>query len=131
MKTKTIQIEVCEDCCNDCQYFTEKTIDHNYYGEKSVTPFCTLFVCDLDGTTPCEECKKKTAITEHELEKYVKYLVEKIEQLHATTKPQAVQEYKEELQKIFCKGKLYEPLRVMLFNALEAAERKVLRDYLK
>jgi hypothetical protein len=53
---ESVIIEVSKTGCKDCPYRQEKVIDHNYYGETSLSQYCRLFDTQVGELTPCDAC---------------------------------------------------------------------------
>jgi hypothetical protein len=84
---KMLKLEIPPHTCKGCPYLTTKVVDHNYYGETSETPMCTIFCVAITNNIPCEQCllNQEESLNQDDAIKYANFLVKEIEKMASET----------------------------------------------
>ena len=82
-----LKLEIPLYTCKGCPYLTTKTVDHNYYGETSETPMCSIFGVLIANNVPCKQCllNQEKSLSQDDTIKYANFLVKEIEKSASET----------------------------------------------
>lgn len=88
-----LKIEVPEKGCVGCPHFKTNEIDHNYYGETSISHECMIFGKKLDGCNKCGDCLACLEESEEDVRKYADFLVREINKMAEETYENAINDF--------------------------------------
>ena len=82
-----LKLEIPLHTCKGCPYLTTKVVDHNYYGETSETPMCSIFGVATTNNVPCKQCllNQEESLNQDDVTKYANFLVKEIEKMASET----------------------------------------------
>ena len=82
-----LKLEIPLHTCKGCPYLTTKVVDHNYYGEISETPMCSIFGVAITNNVPCKQCllNQEESLNQDDVTKYANFLVKEIEKMASET----------------------------------------------
>ena len=83
----TLRIPIPEQGCERCTLLEKKTVDHNYYGEQTVTYTCRAFNQPIEAFHRCAECIVRTEENSEDIAKYADFLVKEFERAKKPVPP--------------------------------------------